>query len=435
MKNNFWLVIILVFAFIFRLILLPVTYHVDILSQANWGDYVANHGPNNLYTHGVWIFSWPNHPPLTSLYYGFCFDVFRQLSLRLHQSVLLLNKFGLNHGYYFVFVDAFDRLVSPEVPFSLGFVLCLKLFPIIADILIGLFIYYLAKNSKLILVLLYLFLPFSWYISSLWGQTDQMSYLFVIVAFLVILKYPFWSIILFFIGGSLKPTSIFLIPLYLFILYKSKPKYGYVLMGIIACVIANYFIFKLFSNTLYFKFIFENLVPRLMDRPPRLTTNSFNFWHIITINNNVSSDLLILYIKGKYWGLLFFMILNVFNFLRLIKLDIKYILSSLFIVGFGSWLFLTEMLERYAFAGVVSGLILLIYYPKLFKYWLVLAGIFCLNLYNGWWFPTQLKFIQYMLEWNSGVITSGLAIINVLVYLFIIRYIIKADNEKQVKHI
>lgn len=435
MKNNLWLIGILIIAFIFRLILLPVTYHADILSQANWGDYVANHGPKDLYSYNVWIFSWPNHPPLTSLYYGFCFDVFRAISLRLHQSVLVLNKFGIYNGKYFYFVDSIDRLVSPEVPYPLGYVLSLKLFPALADLCIGLLVFYLAKINKFKLLLVCLFLPFSWYISALWGQTDQLAFLFVIGAFLLLLNYPFGSIILFFIGGSLKPTSIFLIPLYLFVLYKLKPNYLYVLIGFVVCIIANYFIIKLFSNSGYFNFVINGLLPRLMDRPPRLSTNSFNFWHIFTLNNNISSDLLILYIRGKYWGFIAFVLINILNFWRYKVLNIKYIFSSLFIVSFGSWLFLTEMLERYAFAGIVSGLILVIYYPKMLKYWLILAIIFSINLYNGWWFPTQLNFIQYVLEWNNGLIGGGLSVINVLVYILMIRFIINSDNEEQVKHI
>ncbi|MDO8609854.1 MAG: hypothetical protein Q7R95_04855 [bacterium] len=419
-------------AFVFRLAMTPKIYNGDLLSQADWGEYVAYRGPLNLYAHNVWVFYWPNHPPLTNLYYGFCFDVFKQISLRLHQSVLVFNKIGLNYGLYFDFVKSFDLRVSPGVPFSLGYMLCLKLFPVIADILIGLIIYLLAvKNNKngYKYLLLYLLLPFSWYISALWGQTDQLAFLFVFVAFLLVLKHPFWSIILFFVGGSIKPTSVFLIPLYLFILYRTKPKFIYIFFGLLICFLLNYFIFIAFTDEGYIKFTFERLLPRLFDKPLRLTTNSFNFWHIFVLQKNVASDVNIFIFSGKVWAMILLTALNIFTFVKIKLNNIKSIVFGMFVISFGSWLFATEMLDRYAFAGIASGLVLSIYYPKILKYWLMLSFIFWLNLFRGWWYPSQLHLLQELLEWKNYSAGLILGLINIMIYFKIVWVIINDKND------
>ncbi len=431
MKNKIILLIVLIWAFVFRLVISPKVFNGDLIAQASWGDYVANAGPKNLYYYNVWTFSWPNHPPLTSLYYGFCFNVFRHFSLNLHHSVLILNNFGMFEGNYFRFVDSFDRLVSPEVPYPLGYMLSLKLFPVLADILIGLIVYLLAVKNKrngFKYLLAYLLLPFSWYISALWGQTDQLAFLFVLVSFLILVKYPFWSILLLFIGGSLKPTSIFLVPLFLFVLYKSRPKYIYVFMGVLVTIIFCYLIFNSFTSEGVFKFTFERLLPRLFDKPLRLTTNAFNFWHIFVLHNNISSDINILFLSGKNWGLLILAFINLFTFRVLYKVDLKSIIFSLFVVSFGSWLFATEMLDRYVFAGVVSGLLLSVYYPKIFKHWLILCFIFSLNLFRGWWYPNQLFLLKNLLEWNNYSIGLFFSLANTILYFKIILIIVNEKN-------
>jgi hypothetical protein len=431
-KSNYLLLLILFFAFIFRLALAPKVYNGDLLSQADWGEYVAYKGPMNLYSHNVWVFYWPNHPPLTSLYYGFCFDVFKEISLRLHQSVLLLNKINITTGSYIDFVYSFDLRVSPGVPFSFGYMMSLKLFPILTDIFIAFIIFKLAiinKQNGYKYTIAYLFLPFSWYLSSLWGQTDQLAFLFVFGAFLMLLKYPFWSIILFFIGGSLKPTSIFFVPLYLFILYRLKPKYLFVFLGILFCFILNYFIFTLFTNEGFTKFTFERLLPRLFDKPSRLTTNSFNFWHMFVLQNSVSSNIVVFAFSGKVWSLILLSILNIFTFLKFKTVNFKSIAFALFIVSFGSWFFATEMLDRYAFAGIVSGLILSIYYPRILKYWFILSCIYWINLYRGWWYPNQLFLLKKVLEWNNYYIGFLLSLTNLLVFIRIVWIAVNYKND------
>lgn len=415
-------VFVLFFSLIFRLYLAPSTFHQDLLSQADWGQYIYNNSPKNFYQYNVWTFSWPNHPPLTSLWYGFAYHIFRESSLALHRSSLFL----INHTpkfYFFTpfhqFVDSYDRLVSPEKPFPLGFLLCLKLLPILADILIAIIIFNIAsKKTKwpIIFPTIYLTSPFSWYISSLWGQTDPLAYLFTLLSFLSI-SATIPSIILFYIGAAIKPTSLVLAPLFLFLIIKTKSKLIPVILGILICLCLTQVTFKAFSphNNTY-QFTINTLLPRLSDRPSRLTTNSYNFWHLITLDRGLSAKTKLMGFSGNFWGILIYIILNIFSFSLLKKINQKTIFSAFFIVSFGSWLFLTNMLDRYSFAGIITGLILTIYYPKTFFYWLTLSLVYWLNLFRGWWYPVSFEFLKDIMVYKNHIFGYIPSLLNTTIF-------------------
>jgi Gpi18-like mannosyltransferase len=420
-------ILIIISALFFRLVLAPVTFHQDLLSQANWGQYISQNGSKDFYSYNVWTFSWPNHPPLASLYYGFCYKVYLQLSSWLNHSVLILDRLGFSRGTYANFIESLDHLVSAEKPYNSGYFLSLKIFPIVFDILIGISIFFLAKFYKkkpYKYLLIYLFSPFTWYVSSLWGQTDQLSFYFAFVAFLLLIKTPVVAIILFFLAVSVKPTSLFLAPLFLFILVKAKVSIKKIVLGIIVCFVLNLLIFKSFTDANLFDFTRNILLPRIFDRPPRLTTNSYNFWHIFTLDKGLSNKTKFLFVPAIVWGGVFYFLINKIAFKVLKKINYQSVITAIFIVSFGSWLFLTDMLDRYSFAGLVSGLALLIFYPKLLRYWLGLSVICWLNLFRGWWFPSFLSPLKYLLTTNNYIAGLFLSLGNVLIYFSMLRVLL-----------
>lgn len=428
------LLIVLSLALIFRIFLAPLAFHRDLIIQANWGKHISYSGIAGFYHHGDWIFSWPNHPPLTSLYYGLCHQIYIHLSAKLHQSLNLLNKLHINHPIlspYTNFAQKFDEMVSSEEPFDIGFLFTLKLFPIIADLLISILIYKIAQSKSkkpIIYPIVYLFSPFSWYLSSLWGQTDQIAYFFTILSFLIIPKRTTISILLFYFGVTLKPTGMFLVPLYLYLLFKTKPKIFSVITAFIICLILTYITFKPFTpDKNIFEFTFTTLLPRLADRPSRLSTNSFNFWHIFILNLGLPGNTKFLFLSGNFWSLLAYFAINLFAFKFLKKINTKSIITSLFIVSFGSWLFLTNMLDRYSFAGIVTGLLLTIYHPKLTVYWLMLSVCYWLNLFHGWWYPESFFYLRNFLAYNQGIFTSIPSLINVITYILVGRYLFRSS--------
>lgn len=421
------LILILLLGFIFRLFLIPKTFHTDLIHQAEWGQKAFSQGTKNFYQDSNWIFSYPNHPPLTILYYKANFSLYRRLSLHLNQAKFFLKKIKVidQNSHLYQSIDSLDQIVSADNPFTLGYLLTLKLIPIFSDILIALILFFLAQkisSKPLVFPCLYLFLPFSWYLSSLWGQTDQLSFLFLILAFICLGKKNTISIILFYLSLAIKPTSLTLLPLFLFLLYKNKIKLSFFLTGSFISLVITYFTFKPFYSTNIFQFIIKDLIPRLTDRPPRLSTNIYNFWHIFSLNQPISSNIKILFLSATVWSLIIFALINLFVFLKIKKINLKFIFNSLFIISFSSSFFLTNMLDRYAFTAIVSGLIILIYYPKIIYYWLTLALIFSLNLYRLWWYPS-LEFLKTILTFQNYLIGIPLSLLNLFCFVQIFRKI------------
>lgn len=418
---------ILLIAILLRFLLSSLTFHADILSQANWGQNIFEDGAKNFYSRNEWIFSWPNHPPLTSLYYGFCYKIFLQTSAHLYHLALILNKLGIWQGIVLDKIYSFDKLVSANMPFPLGYLLCLKFFPILFDLLIGLIFFYIAKKhhrDAYKFLLIYLFSPFSWYVSSLWGQTDQISFYFSILAFLLVLKSPIVSILIFFISISIKPTSIFMFPLFIYILLKNRISKKNILLGfLISCGLGIYILSR-FTDKNLVDFTLKILIPRIFDRPPRLTTNAYNFWHMFTLDKGLSNMTKFFYVPGIIWGGFAYILINLVSFKLVEKNNLNSIIKAFFVVSFGSWLFLTDMLDRYSFGGIVSGLFLIIMYPNLFWHWLILSLIYWLNLFRGWWYPNFLSPIKNILISNNYIAGLFLSFGNTFVYLLILRFLL-----------
>lgn len=103
------------------------------------------------------------------------------------------------------------------------------------------------------------------------------------------------------------------------------------------------------------------------------------------------------------------------------------VLAAVFISSFGGWLFLTNMYERYVFAGVVSLLFLSIYRKKFFKYFIILSLIYIFNMYNGWWFPEKIVWLRELFLWNDRLITRLLSAANVVIYGYVVWLIFKKD--------
>lgn len=426
MSTKKWLVLILFLGFFLRIFLIPKTFHIDLVDQAEWGQRAFQTTTKNFYIEPNWILSKPNHPPLTILYYKANYFLYRQLSLRLNQSKFFLKKLRIinENSNYYKFTDSLDKIDSAENPFPRGYLLTLKLIPIISDILIAIIIFNIAqKKSKKPLVYpsLFLFMPFSWYISSLWGQTDQLSFLFLILSFICINKKSTLSIVLFYLSVAIKPTSITITPLFLFLLHKNKTKISSFINGILISLLITFITFKPFYITNIFDFTFNQLLPRLADRPPRLSTNIYNFWHIFSLNNPVSSQIKILFLSATSWSILIFCLINLFVFTKIKKVNLKTILISLFIISFSSCFFLTNMLDRYAFTSIVSGLIILIYYPNALSYWLIIASIFSLNIYRLWWFPQSFHFLKEVLTFKKYIIGIPFCLINLFCFTQILK--------------
>jgi hypothetical protein len=121
-----------------------------------------------------------------------------------------------------------------------------------------------------------------------------------------------------------------------------------------------------------------------------LTANAFNLWALIFGIDFSRNDLgLFLGLAYKTWGQLLFGLtfLPMLAILFSKKPEIKLILWSLVIVSLSSFVFLTNMHERYLYPVFPYLTILIFLFPILKPFYILLSLIFWLNLYHLWYVP------------------------------------------------
>lgn len=426
-KFGIFLFLLFFFAFIFRLILTPSVFHADLVTMASWGKWIYFHGFYNFYDNNVWIFVWPNHPPLISFLYGASFWLYEWLNTAFVNigTFIAIHHLGAAHiPWFYKFITWFHSSMYALTEYTSGQLMTLKLLPIISDLLVGLAVYKIAMTKApkwlaLMFSAIYLFSPFSWYESGLWGQNDQLGFVAMLVSFLLLLgKSSFLSPVVFLISAGLKPTSLILTPFFIFFACKDKKQTINFLIGCAISLVLYFVLARLISSRTVWDFSMQ-LKTRLMARDEFWTwVNTFNFWRVVTGYLTNVTDTFI-FIPYKIWGYIIFGFFNIVAFLVSRKRNIKNLLTSLFILTFSGWLFLVTMHERYLFPAVVLGLILSIYERRLLKYWIVLSLLFFINMYNGWWFPGFLGFLKTILTWGNfmdGVVPKILAAVNVFLF-------------------
>ncbi len=422
------IVIILVLALILRFFLAPLGFHVDIFSNAGWGQWIYTHGPLSFYENGIWTYSWPTQPPFASLLYGFdnWLYIFLLETFRSIGNIIVTYHLAPGHmRWWFTFTKWFDTAkISTEAIFSTGSLLSIKILPILADLGIAAIIYKIAKNIKeikypVIWPAVYLFSPFSWYLSALWGQYDQLAFLPLLAAFILESrkKLPWLTPFLIALGIAIKPTGLILIPLFAYLYFRnSHKKINWLVSG---ALIAAFFVAttKVFTDKNLVEFVSTELFGKIfLKSDSRLSANAFNFWRLFMNSPVQNQHAKFLFIPAFVWSGVAFILLNLKAFKLIKKPTLENIFKAMFIVAAGSWIFMTNMLDRYFFAGVVSGLILCVYNRKLFKYWLPLSLIFALNLFNLWWFPDYFTTLKNILIWNNSLVTKIFSITNILIF-------------------
>ncbi|MFA6250873.1 MAG: hypothetical protein WC686_05275 [Candidatus Shapirobacteria bacterium] len=431
--------LILAVSLLFRLYLVPSAYHVDIFSQAGWGQWLSQNPPSNFYTHNVWVYSWPTQPPLVNLLYSFSYQVYLTTLEFLRQSTNFIVRYHLAPGHllwYFEFVKSFDQNILPTINFPVGFVAVIKFWAIISDLLIAIIIYAIGRrfsSRPLLYPCLYLFSPFSWYLSSLWGQYDQLAFLFTFLSFLLVSKNIIASLLLLLISVSLKPTSLILFPFYSYLLLHFKPPIKSLIIGTLITAVFTYLTLFPFLDRPLPDFISHVLYPKIFQKAElRVSTNAYNFWHIFTLDKNVNQNSPFLFLPTVLWGLLAYFVLHLLVLRRrLPPLKLPWLFSGLYLIGSGSFLFMTGMLDRYHFIGVTSLLILSIFSPRLLFLWIPASLIYWLNLYRQWWFPVTFEPLRGLLTWQNGLIGGFLSLANVIIFLLSLRLLFPHSRKLQ----
>ena len=366
-KLIFWLLLAL--GLIIRIILVPYFVSGDLLIYQEWGSKFWELGAKNYYFgDALWKHTPPNYPPLASLLFGGAYWLFehKYWLAQLHNLIGIPPAFFIKYFYEF------------------GHLLLLKLPSMLADLGLGIIVYNLVlrftKKTKTALIALavFIFNPVTIFISSLWGQTDSLVSFFGIMAFLLLLsKKQYLSPLFMFVSLYLKPSWAIFAPLYLYLIFHHKIKIRKLVIGGILALLVFLLVTYPFSGNDIWGFtvkLFNERLQLAVKADTVASVSAFNFHSLLLQIDRDFSSTKLLGISAKTIGFLVYVFLNISSFLFIAKQKDKLLalLTGIFIIGFGSFLFLTGMLERYFFVAFTPLIILLFARPKILVYGLLI---------------------------------------------------------------
>lgn len=425
--TNWYLLLFFIVALIFRLLLTPFGFHDDLIVHAGWGDWLYKHGPKGFYENQVWIYAWPTQPPLGILVDGFNFYIFQRLLWFFSYVAAVIsvhNIFPQYFGWFFDFVKWFGIKLYSETPFPWGFVISIKLLPILADLIIGVIILILAIKAKashlMFFLAIFLMSPFSWYISSVWGQFDQLSTLLLLVSFLLLYKrYFFLSALFLLFSGQIKPTSAYFLPFYIFYFFYQRPNLKNVALSIGGVITAFWVMTAPFADRDPFNYTLQVIFQKVffVERFEGLVNRAFNLWQFLEPFGG-RSWFRYLGISAAIWGYLSLIVFHIWAILILLKKnDFKNMMMGLYLIAGGSYLFGVGMVDRYFFPAVVFLIILTIYNYKLWKLCTLTVLLFSLNLFYSWGFP----FLNKYEAWQNSFFIRSLSLAQILMFFLCLR--------------
>ena len=336
----------------------------DIRLYADWGEKLIIYKPINFYNYPAWIYAPPNYPPLLSLIYGVAFWMSERkyYLAQLHNLIrippAIIIKFFYTHGYFVL-------LKLPGILADLG-----------VSLLIYKFILEISKKTKAATLglLFYLFNPVSIFLSSVWGQTDSLIAFMGLLSFYALYRGKIvLSLPLLFTSLYIKPNWGVFIPLYIFLLIVAKPKLGKLITGALLIFLIFITTTAIFSRDImdFSYWLFTQRILPTATIAHKASISAFNLYTVfLRMDFHPDNILLLGAIPLNIFGYASFVLVNiiVIIFLSRRKLKLENLIFSLFIIGFGAYLFLTNMLERYFFAAFIPMIILMFSRPKLFVY-------------------------------------------------------------------
>lgn len=397
---------LLILGLILRLLILVFSNsHPDVGNHLDWGNKFWQYGPASFYQQSVWKVSWPNQP-IGSIY---LFALLSQFNQKIFNFFWQLN---LNF-------PIFPSNLIPILENNLH-VWLVKLPFILADILIALFIFRYTKSKTM--ASLFLFNPAVIYNSTIWGQTDSLINLLSLIGIYFVYRRKFTFGIFLFLGSLLFKMSLLIyFPVFLWLLFLNRHQWQKWLLAIFLFLLFLILISLPFSgfNPSWFFHLYRDLVFNRQGN--MLCGNAFNLWLIIfgVSLSRQSTPLL------SSLGLIIFLLFTLpilFKFSRQ-KITSKNIWQILFFLSFGSFLFLTNMHERYLYP-LLPLLPLLLFHRFLgLKTIIIISFLHLLNLYNLWFYPA-IPWLKSLLESTNYLLPRLISLIFIGIYIkFWVKYL------------
>ena len=357
----------------------------DIRLFAEWAEKIWLLGTRTFYIYPQWYYAPPNYPPLLSLIYAAAYWLYdhKYFLAQLHNVIKIPPA---------VFIIYF---------YEHGLYLLLKLPGILADIALAVVIYQLVKkltaNVKKAFAAgaFYLFNPVSIFLSGVWGQTDSMVSLFGLLSFVALWAQKFWvSLPLLFLSFYIKPNWGIFIPLYAYLFILRRPK----LKQIILALAITFVLFMAFTQPFVKDNVFsfsrwlwsERLLPTA-SVAQKASVSAFNLHTIFYTMDKDPDSSSYLGVSASLLGAIAYILVNAFAFafVKRQKASLLSVMAGIFTIGFGSYLFLTNMLERYFFQSFAALIVLMFSSPGVLVYGLfinlaVFANVFYAFFRRSW---------------------------------------------------
>lgn len=379
------LYIVLILAFVLRVLLVPVAHHGDLNNNISWGQLLVERGPAEFYGSSDandWPYSAPNQPPLTLLTFGL--------------TSLVYNLVGSTTTYLNQHIDLFPSTFVWYWEIN-GLDLIVKLPGILADVGIGgviyAFVYRQTKKQKqaLLLAVVWLINPVTWYNSAIWGQTDPVVNLLGLFAVFALLDRKFVKFALIFTLSLLfKGSLAIFVPVLAVVALKQRYSWLEWLkaagVSVSALLIVSYWFHPRLDFPIWLVQLYTNRI--LPGEIGYLTANAFNFWWLVN-PGKVLDSATFFGLTARVWslvvvGLVYFYVLH-----RLwkAKATTKSVLSALMLASLITFIFLTRIHERYLYPFFPYATLGLIITPVLWLPYVVLSVVHLLNMYHLFWAP------------------------------------------------
>lgn len=385
-----------IFALVFRLLLLPVYHHEDADSFFYWAKYLwekkdflfflGKSVPNAVRA---------NYPPVFYYLMFFWRGVYEFFGRFLWWLNINISFFPSNLIFWYQSYTigiAFNKIPAVLADLGCAVLIC----KIIGEISKS-----TAVNIKLkkTAIILFLFLPVTWYNSAVWGQIESIYALFLLLGFYLVMKNRFligtFAIMVSFL---IKPIGLVVLPVFVVYLFKKRKILDFVI-GVASALILSFILF--------FPFYPLDTLVRAADfyvgnfRGPlnNIANNAFNFWGLIFgFENLPSAEFQVLHLSLSFWGQIIFFSFLIFICYRIWKRSTKevFFLAS-FLTTFSAFLFLPRMHERYFYPSLIFLAVLGGLKKRWFNSFIILSLVHFLNLYHFWWYP-RIPFLISMLS-------------------------------------
>jgi Gpi18-like mannosyltransferase len=218
---------------------------------------------------------------------------------------------------------------------------------------------------------LFLFNPSVIILSSVWGQTDSVIALLSVASFILLLKKKFTFAVLLFVAGILfKPNWIIFAPLFVFVFFVKHPNIKTIAYSFLAALVLSVLVSLPFSNNplIFYPWLLKERILSTLNASPNASISAFNFYTTFLRIDFHLSTYRIIGIPVKFIGEFLFSGIYIFSFLYLFKRKVEMInlLKVVVFLGFGSFLFMPAMLERYFFPALIPFAILAVKNSKTF---------------------------------------------------------------------